>query len=120
MLVVDDNVDAARSLAKLLQICGHETRVAHRGREALEVAYPFKPEVVLLDIGLPDMNGYDVARRLRSEPSLEGMLVVALTGWGNEENKRESKEAGFDFHLTKPVDAAEIHTILATVGKSGR
>ena len=119
VLLVDDNVDAAKTLAKLLQICGHDIRIAHCGREALELALLFKPEVVLLDIGLPDMNGYEVARRLRSEAALQRVLVVALTGWGNDDNKRKSQEAGFDFHLTKPVDAAAIETILATVAKSG-
>jgi signal transduction histidine kinase len=119
VLVVDDNVDAAESLAKVLQICGHEIRIAHSGQEALNVASPFKPEVVLLDIGLPMMNGYEVARRLRSEPGLKGALLVALTGWGNEDNKRKSQEAGFDFHLTKPVDGMTIQTILATIDRGG-
>ena len=113
MLVVDDNVDGAESLAKVLQICGHETRTAHSGPEALDAARPFKPDVVLLDIGLPGMNGYEVAKRLRGEPSLTGAVLVALTGWGSEDNKRQSREAGFDFHLTKPVEVTAIESILA-------
>ena len=115
VLVVDDNVDGAESLAKMLQICGHETRTAHSGPEALDAARPFNPEVVFLDIGLPGMNGYEVAKRLRAEPSLSGAVLVALTGWGSEDNKRQSREAGFDFHLTKPVEVTAIESILARV-----
>ena len=120
VLIVDDNVDGAESLAKLLQICGHETRTAHSGPEALNAAVPFRPEVVFLDIGLPGMNGYEVAKRLRGEPSLRGTVLVALTGWGSEDNKRQSGEAGFDFHLTKPAEVTAIESILAGVAKGGR
>ena len=119
VLVVDDNVDGAESLARVLQICGHETRTAHSGPEALDAARPFKPEVVFLDIGLPGMNGYEVAKRLRGEPSLSGAVLVALTGWGSEDNKRQSREAGFDFHLTKPVEVTAIESILARVARGG-
>jgi PAS domain S-box-containing protein len=119
VLVVDDNVDGAECLAKMLQLCGHQTRTAHSGPEALDAAQPFNPEVVFLDIGLPGMNGYEVAKRLRGEPSLRGTVLVALTGWGTEDNKRESKEAGFDFHLTKPVAVAAIENILAQVAMRG-
>jgi PAS domain S-box-containing protein len=113
VLVVDDNVDGAESLARVLQIFGHETRTAHSGPEALDAARPFKPEVVLLDIGLPGMNGYEVAKRLRAEPALSAAVLIALTGWGSEENRRQSREAGFDFHLTKPVEVSAIENILA-------
>jgi CheY-like chemotaxis protein len=102
-------------LAKVLQIHGHDTRTAHSGPEALDAARPFKPEVVFLDIGLPGMNGYEVARRLRAEPSLSGAVLIALTGWGTDESKRQSKEAGFDLHLTKPVEVRAIERILARV-----
>jgi signal transduction histidine kinase len=119
VLVVDDNVDAAESLAKLLRICGHEIRIAHSGQEALIAAHPFKPEVVLLDIGLPGMNGYEVAKRLRAEPALRDAVLVAVTGWGNEDYKRKSREAGFDFHLTKPVEVTAIEGILARLERSG-
>jgi PAS domain S-box-containing protein len=119
VLVVDDNVDGAESLAKLLQFSGHETRTAHSGPEALDAARPFKPEVVFLDIGLPGMSGYEVAKRLRREPSLSGAVLVALTGWGSEDDKRQSGAAGFDFHLTKPADAAAIENILARVARTG-
>ena len=119
VLVVDDNVDGAESLAKMLQICGHETRTAHSGPEALDAARPFNPEVVFLDIGLPGMNGYEVAKRLRGEPSLSGAVLVALTGWGSDDDKRRSREAGFDFHLTKPVELTAIERILARVVAGG-
>ncbi len=105
ILVVDDNVDAAVSLARLLErFYGQEVRVAHEGPSALEVADSFRPEVVLLDIGLPGMSGYDVAEGLRRLPDGPGMLIVALTGWGQEDDRRRSREAGFDHHLVKPVD----------------
>jgi PAS domain S-box-containing protein len=119
VLVVDDNVDGAESLARVLQICGHEARTAHSGPEAIDAALPFKPEVVLLDIGLPGMNGYEVAKRLRKNPALNGAVLVALTGWGSEEDKRQSREAGFDFHLTKPVEITVIENILARVAGGG-
>jgi PAS domain S-box-containing protein len=115
ILVVDDNIDGAESLARLLEIGGHHTRVAHTGAEALEAARPFGPEVVLMDIGLPGMSGYEVARRFREEPDLESAVLVAVTGWGSAENKRESRDAGFDFHLTKPVEVSAIKNILELV-----
>jgi signal transduction histidine kinase len=104
MLVVDDNPDSAESLSMLLQVSGHETATAHDGLEALAEAERFRPEVVLLDIGLPLLNGYDAARRIREQPWGKDMVLVALTGWGQEEDRRKSKEAGFDLHLVKPVD----------------
>jgi PAS domain S-box-containing protein len=104
VLVVDDNVDAAESLAMLLTFSGHEARQAHDGAEALKVAEEFRPDVVLLDIGLPVMNGYEACRRLRQEPWARSMLLVALTGWGQEEDREQSRDAGFDVHLVKPVD----------------
>jgi len=113
VLVVDDNVDAAQMLAMLLDMYGHETRTAHTGAEALDAAATFKPEVVFLDIGLPGMNGYEVARRLRSDPAVRGMTLVALTGWGTEEDKSHALEAGFDYHLTKPVETTAIDRVLS-------
>ena len=115
VLVVDDSVDGAESLAKVLQIMRRQTRTAHSGPEALDAARPFNPEVVFLDIGLPGMNGYEVAKRMRGEPSLSGAVLVALTGWGSEYDKRQSRQAGFDFHLTKPVEATAIERILSRV-----
>jgi CheY-like chemotaxis protein len=103
--VVDDNTDAARSLARLLtRNHGHEVRVSHDGPGALASAESFRPQVVLLDIGMPGMDGYEVAERLRSKPDLGEMTLIALTGWGQEADRRRSKEVGFDHHLVKPVD----------------
>jgi PAS domain S-box-containing protein len=112
VLVVDDNVDSADSLAMLLQVNGHEVRVAYDGPAALREAAAFVPEVVLLDIGLPGMNGYEVARKLREMPEAKGTLLVAQTGWGQAEDRRRSKEAGFDHHLVKPVDVPKLLELL--------
>jgi two-component system CheB/CheR fusion protein len=114
VLVVDDNHDAARSLSVLLKLAGHEVHVVHDGLQALHEAQAFLPDFVLLDIGLPGMNGYDVARRLRTVPQLKDMVLVAQTGWGQEEDRRRSQEAGFDHHLVKPVDLEVLQTILAS------
>jgi CheY-like chemotaxis protein len=119
VLVVDDNKDVAESLANMLQIGGHEIRTAHSGPAALDAARPFNPEVVFLDIGLPGMSGYEVAKRLRKETSLSGAVLVALTGWGSDDVKRMSREAGFDFHLTKPVELTAIERILAQLTADG-
>jgi CheY-like chemotaxis protein len=114
VLVVDDNLDAAETLSMLLSIKGHETFTAHSGPEALALAQACRPEVVFLDIGMPGMDGYEVARRLRVDPATAGALLVALTGWGSEEDARRSREAGFDVHLTKPVEPAALAEVLAT------
>lgn len=116
VLVVDDNVDAAESLAVLLGVLGHPTEVVHTGTAALEAARRFQPEVVFLDIGLPGVDGFEVARQLRAEPVTAGAVLVALTGWGSEEDKRRSRAAGFDFHITKPADPADVQHILARQG----
>jgi CheY-like chemotaxis protein len=104
ILVVDDNLDAAESLSQLLQINGHETRLAHDGVAAVEQAALFQPHVVLLDIGLPRLNGYDAARQIRQGVAGRSMLLVALTGWGQQEDRMKSRQAGFDEHFLKPVD----------------
>jgi CheY-like chemotaxis protein/two-component sensor histidine kinase len=113
ILVVDDNEDSANSLAMLLRFKGNDIRTAHDGVEALEIADTFHPEIVLLDIGLPKLNGYDVARRIRQRPWGHKVLLIALTGWGNEEDRRLSQEAGFNFHIVKPVDLAALEELLA-------
>jgi signal transduction histidine kinase len=113
ILVVDDNKDAALSLAMLLRIVGHETRTAHDGLETVEAAKAFRPDVVLLDIGLPKLNGYDACRSIRAQPWGQGMVLIALTGWGQDEDKSRSKEAGFNFHIVKPVDPAGLQNLLA-------
>ncbi len=112
VLVVDDNRDAADTLALLLELLGHEIRTANDGTQALEAAEAFRPDVVLLDIGLPGMNGYEVCRRLREKPWGESMLIVALTGWGQAEDQRMASEAGFDRHLVKPVEEAVLLKLL--------
>ncbi len=112
VLVVDDNRDAADSLAMILQINGHEVTVAHDGPGALALAEEFHPHLGLLDIGMPGMNGYELARRLRAMPHGQHMVLAALTGWGQQEDKRRAIEAGFDHHLTKPVDPAHLDAVL--------
>jgi PAS domain S-box-containing protein len=114
ILVVDDNVDAARTVTALLTVWGHEVHAAYNGPTALEAVQSFRPEIVLLDIGLPGMSGYDVARRLRAEPSLKGLVIAALTGYGQDSDRQRSFEAGFDYHLTKPPDPSLLQTLLAS------
>ena len=104
MLIVDDNQDSARSMATLQGLRGHETRTAFTGPEAVVAAAEFIPEVVLLDIGLPGLDGYEVARRLRAMPALAGVFLVAMTGYGSDEDRAAGKNAGFDEHLVKPVN----------------
>ena len=113
ILVVDDNRDAADSLAMLLRMMGNEVHTAHDGLEAVGAAAAFQPDVVLLDIGLPKLNGYEAARRIREQAGGSDMVLIALTGWGQEEDRRRSKEAGFDHHLTKPVEFAALQKLLA-------
>jgi signal transduction histidine kinase len=115
VLVVDDNQDAARLLAHLLSLHGNTTQTAFDGVEALAVGSTFHPDVVLLDIGLPRLNGYDTARRLRQEPWGKGVALIALTGWGNPEDRRRSSEAGFDGHLVKPVEFEQLTELLHRV-----
>ncbi len=112
ILIVDDNEDSASTLATMLELSGHVARAAFTGKEALAVAGEFHPEVAFLDIGLPGMDGYEVAQRFRSTAALKDVLLVALTGWGSEEDRRKSLEAGFDLHLTKPVDFSAVDALL--------
>ena len=115
VLVVDDNVDAADTLAAVLDMMGHATQVAHDGAQALAVAPQFLPDVIFLDIGLPGMNGYEVARALRRIPAGANVVLVALTGWGAENDRSQSSAAGFDHHLTKPANLLVIGELLATL-----
>ncbi|MEO7360173.1 MAG: ATP-binding protein, partial [Gemmatimonadaceae bacterium] len=112
ILIVDDNVDAAQSLATVLGLMGHAANSTYTGAQALGLLTSDVPDFVFLDIGLPDMTGYELAATIRRDPRLERTIVVALTGWGSEEHRRRSVEAGFDFHLTKPADSAIIQRIL--------
>jgi PAS domain S-box-containing protein len=117
ILVVDDNRDAADSLGMLLRMMGNEVHTAHDGLEAVGAAAAFHPDVILLDIGLPKMNGYEVARRIREQQSGQRVLLVALTGWGQEEDRRRTQEAGFDHHLTKPVEFNALEKLLAATSE---
>jgi len=113
ILVVDDNEDAARSLGLLLELAGHELYLAHDGEQAVAMALQLKPDIALVDIGLPKLNGYGVARSVRAAPLGQHMVLIALTGWGQDEDKRRALAAGFDFHLTKPVDPALVDALIA-------
>jgi PAS domain S-box-containing protein len=117
VLIVDDNVDAALSLSLLLQQRGHITAIAHDGREALEESISFQPEVVFLDLGMPVMNGYDVARQLRKTPGLENVPCVALTGWGSQNDRARCREAGIERLLTKPAQIEEIDRVLSELAE---
>ncbi|QEG31319.1 Autoinducer 2 sensor kinase/phosphatase LuxQ [Gemmata obscuriglobus] len=120
ILVVDDNRDAAESMALLLEMRGHRVKAAHDGPEALKLLATYRPQLILLDLGLPGMSGYEVARRIRESAALRGVTLAALTGWGQEEDRRRTKEAGFDHHLTKPADPAELERIVTGVQAGGR
>ncbi|MEW6760806.1 MAG: PAS domain-containing protein [Pseudomonadota bacterium] len=113
ILVVDDNVDAAVTLSMILDACGYTTRVAHDGAHAVELAAAFRPQVAFLDIGMPGMDGYQTARAMRQEAGLEHITLVALTGWGADSDRQQSSEAGFDHHLTKPVQLDVVQDLLA-------
>jgi CheY-like chemotaxis protein/two-component sensor histidine kinase len=114
VLVCDDNVDGAESLALMLSLLGHEVRTVHDGPAALATVPHWRPDAVLLDIGLPGMSGYEVARQMRNDPCLQGILLVAVTGWGTQDDQRRSAAAGFDQHLTKPVEVTALESVLAS------
>ena len=114
ILVIDDNVDTARVMAKLLKLLGHEVKISHDGPEGIETARDFRPSFVLLDIGLPGMDGYEVAAQLRREVCCKESVIIAVSGYGQDEDRRRSKEAGFHHHLIKPLDHDALITLLAT------
>ena len=118
VLVVDDNVDAAESLALLLKANGHEVQAVYDGLTALEAARSYRPNLILLDIGLPGMNGFDVAKKVREEVELGKVVLVAMTGYGQESDKQRSQQAGFDHHLVKPADFSAVKQILASISQS--
>ncbi|CAN5797208.1 hypothetical protein BH11MYX3_BH11MYX3_42160 [soil metagenome] len=115
ILIVDDNVDAAETLAMLLDLTGNDTRLAHTGPDALRAAAELSPDVMFLDIGLPGMNGYEVATKLRANPTLRQPLLVALTGWGSDEDRKRAHDAGLDHDLVKPINAETLRDVLLTV-----
>ncbi len=112
ILVVDDNRDAADSLALFLELAGHDVAVAYSGAEALRMASNVHPQLLLLDIGMPAMNGYELAAQLQRFPWVAGATLVAVTGWGQEEDRTRARAAGFDHHMTKPIDPAAIQSLL--------
>jgi len=112
IVVADDNTDASDSLAAMLRLQGHQVHTAYDGQQALATLLAVRPQVALLDIGMPGLNGYEVARRLREQPWASGVRLIAVTGWGQEHDKDDALAAGFDAHVTKPVDA---ETLLATL-----
>lgn len=113
ILVVDDNEDAAAGVAMLLQVCGHDVHTVHRGGDVLQAALAHNDEVIFLDIGLPDMDGYEVASVLRAHPGGRQLRLIALSGFGGEQERQRALAAGFDRHLTKPADLAAIQAALA-------
>jgi two-component system CheB/CheR fusion protein len=113
ILVVDDNVDSAQSLAVLLELSGHNVWMVHDGAGAVEAARQFQPDLILLDIGMPGMNGYDACRTIREHEEAKRPVIIALTGWGMEEDRRQSSAAGFDGHLVKPVEPAVLLALAA-------
>jgi signal transduction histidine kinase/DNA-binding response OmpR family regulator len=118
ILVADDNLDSADSLAMMLEMLGHKVSSAHDGLEALETAKRSKPELIFMDLGMPRMNGYDAARLIRNSPECNGIVLVALTGWGQEEDRRRSLEAGFDHHIVKPIDFAVVEKLIEDLNGS--
>lgn len=117
MLLVDDNADSSEPLSLLLQTKGHDTRVSTDGEEAITLADQFRPNCVVLDLGLPRMDGYEVARRLRARPYGAELIIVALTGWTGKDVRSKAAEAGFDYHLAKPVNWEELERIVGTAAK---
>jgi CheY-like chemotaxis protein/two-component sensor histidine kinase len=117
ILIVDDNIDSADSLAMLLEITGNKTYMAHDGVEAIEAIEEHRPEVVLLDIGLPKLDGHEVCRHVRQQPWGKDIVMIALTGWGQEDDRRKSEEAGFNGHLVKPVDYDRLLELLSSTTK---
>lgn len=113
VLIVDDNADSADSLSMLLQLMGHSVRTAYDGAQALVVAEQFRPDVVLMDVGMPRMDGLEAARQLRQFPWSTETVLVALTGWGQDEDRERVTAAGFDHHLVKPLDPAALTDLLA-------
>jgi two-component system, OmpR family, response regulator len=117
VLLVDDNADSSEPLSLLLQTRGHETRISTDGEEAIALADDFRPDCVVLDLGLPRMDGYEVARRLRERPYGAEIVLVALTGWAGKDVRTKAAEAGFDYHLVKPVNWEELERIVETAAR---
>jgi CheY-like chemotaxis protein len=112
-LVVDDNQDSAASMALILRTLGEEVQVAYDGLEAVQIAREYQPGLILLDIGLPKLNGYEAGRQIRRLPGGDEIVLVAVTGWGQQNDRARSKEAGFDHHLVKPLEMATVRALVA-------
>jgi CheY-like chemotaxis protein len=112
ILVVDDNEDAGRSLVRILTLRGNDVHIAHDGKSAVELAATLQPEVILMDVGMPDMNGYEAVRRIREQRIGIRPVIVAVTGWGREDDRIQSSQAGCDGHLVKPIDLSELDRLL--------
>jgi len=117
ILVVDDNADSAETMALLLKMSGHEVIIAHDGESTLEAASKHRPEIILLDVGLPGMHGYEVAQRLRTLPENENLVIVALTGYGQEQDRQRALEAGFDYYFVKPVDFSKLESLVKDLSR---
>jgi CheY-like chemotaxis protein len=115
LLIADDLQDSADSLAMLMRTMGHEVETAYDGEQAVLMAEDLKPDAVLLDIGMPKLNGYDACRRIRQRPWAKDKLLIALTGWGQETDRRRTQEAGFDYHIVKPIDIDNLQKLLASI-----
>lgn len=115
ILIVDDNEASAKTLGWMMELLEHNVVLAHDGTSAMATAKTFHPDVVLLDIGLPGMNGYEVCSALRQEPGMETTIFIAQTGWGQNEHRQRSKEAGFHYHLVKPVDMDELQRLIESL-----
>jgi len=118
ILIVDDNADAASLMAMLLEASGHEVVVEHSPHSALEMAKKISPEVCLLDIGLPEMDGNELAQRLRAQPETANSVLIAVTGYGQDQDRKQTKAAGFNNHLVKPIDFQQLNSLLADVSRS--
>lgn len=115
ILIVDDNEASAKTLGWMMELLEHNVKLAHDGGNAIELAKSFAPDVVLLDIGLPGMNGYEVCSAMRMLPALEHTVFIAQTGWGQNEHRQRSKEAGFHYHLVKPIDMDELQKLIESL-----
>ena len=120
ILVVDDNADSADMVALTLQMSGHEARAAYSGQAALQIVVEYQPDFVLLDIGMPEMNGYEVARRLRQLAPTKNAWLIAITGYGQDTDRQLTQEAGFDYHLVKPIDPDKLEEVLTKLAKQPR
>jgi CheY-like chemotaxis protein len=117
ILVVDDDHDSAESLAMLIQLMGHDVRAAHNGLAAVDLAEAFRPDLIVLDIGMPGLDGYEVCRRIRQHSWGQETVIAALTGWSRDEDRDRSEQAGFDHFLVKPVDPKALEDLIAAVGR---